>query len=151
MGLRVEIRMEGMDTLTGRIDAMAGWFRRPDWRPVQDYLLRAVADQFSSEGRRFDTPWAPLNPAYRARKARDGYSTQILVRTGRMKGKFMERRGVQRTANGIRLRWNLPPYAIFHQEGTSRMPARPIVKVTPRDEQAIRDMMADQLQARWSR
>jgi hypothetical protein len=86
-----------------------------------------MARQFASEGRAEGTPWPELSPAtLRRQRAR----TPILYKTGALlrslgepgaAGHVEELEGYSLTL-GSRL-----PYALYHQTGTRRLPARPII------------------------
>jgi len=94
---------------------------------VADDCREMIARQFASEGRAEGTPWPELSPAtLRRRHAR----TPILYKTGALlrslgepgaAGHVEELEGYSLTL-GSRL-----PYALYHQTGTRRLPARPII------------------------
>lgn len=94
---------------------------------VADDFREMIAQQFASEGRAEGTPWPELAPAtLRRRQA----NTPILYKTGALlrslrepgaAGHVEELEGYSLTL-GSRL-----PYAVFHQTGTRRLPARPII------------------------
>jgi len=71
-----------------------------------------VKQGFERESEPFGAPWAPL-------KRRTG---KILQDTGRLKNSFTPRA----TADGFRIVTNVA-YAQYHQRGTRRMVARPLV------------------------
>lgn len=102
---------------------------------VQDALGRA----FDSEGASSGSLWAPLSEAYRLWKARHYPGRGILVRTGRLRASLTGSGGDSiRVVAGRRgeVGTNVP-YAIFHQGGTSRMPARPIIRLSSKDRAAM--------------
>jgi phage gpG-like protein len=94
---------------------------------VADDFREMMARQFASEGRAEGTPWPELSPAtLRRQRAR----TPILYKTGALlrslaepgaAGHVEELEGYSLTL-GSRL-----PYALYHQTGTRRLPARPII------------------------
>jgi phage gpG-like protein len=94
---------------------------------VADDFREMIGQQFASEGRAEGTPWPELSPAtLRRRRAR----TPILYKTGALlrslgepgaAGHVEELEGYSLTL-GSRL-----PYALYHQTGTRRLPARPII------------------------
>ena len=94
---------------------------------IADDFREMMAQQFASEGQAEGTPWAELAPStLRRRRAR----TSILYQTGALlrsltgpgaAGHVEELEGYSITL-GSRL-----PYASYHQSGTRRMPARPII------------------------
>ena len=100
-----------------------------DFRPFFDKEGRKIlrdefAEVFRSEGY---GEWAPLAESTLAQKRRMGYPDDILVATGALKRSYLALRGIRRTKFTLSYR---PPadvgYAIYHEEGTSRMPARPV-------------------------
>ena len=100
-----------------------------DFRPFFDRQGRKIlqdefAEVFRSEGY---GAWAPLAESTLAQKRRRGYPDDILVATGALKRSYLALRGIRRTKFSLSYR---PPadvgYAIYHEEGTSRMPARPV-------------------------
>lgn len=97
----------------------------PAWDIVANWFAEQERVQFATEGARWGQPWAPLKPATIAEKQRRGYPLSILVRTGELERSLsirslsIERLYPQRMTLGTRV-----PYAHFHQDGTSRMPAR---------------------------
>lgn len=96
-------------------------------------LVEAFAD--GGHQKRGGTKWAPLAASTRRRKQRRG-KTKILVNTGRLRNSLRVR--VRRNGSGVVLVFSADaPYAGFHQFGTSRMPARPVVEITASDEDRI--------------
>jgi phage gpG-like protein len=99
----------------------------PALQTIADDFREMIAQQFASEGRAGGTPWPPLAAATLRRK-RAGAA--ILFRTGALLeslrgpsgANHVEEIGPDTLTLGSRL-----PYAIFHQLGTRRMPARPII------------------------
>ena len=96
---------------------------------VADDFREMIARQFSSEGRTEGTPWPPLAPStLRRRPGKAGgpilQSTGALLRSLTAPGAagHVEQLEAQSLAIGTSL-----PYALFHQTGTRRMPARPII------------------------
>jgi len=115
----------------------------PALREIAEDFREMVAQQFASEGRAEQTPWPPrklAGGAARARSARprpaDG---PLLVRSGALRASLIGpsapehlEEADQRTLTlGSRL-----PYAMFHQTGTRRLPARPLLVLS--DERARR-------------
>lgn len=82
----------------------------------------AVQRQFETEGAYGGQPWAPLAPSTLRQKPA---GLQILVRTGKLRGSFRTRRVLPDM-----LEWGSDvAYGVYHMRGTSRMPARPPVKL----------------------
>lgn len=99
----------------------------PALRRIADDFRAMMARQFATEGWAEGTPWAERAPStLRRRRA----STSILYETGALlrsltepgaAGHVEELEGYSLTL-GSRL-----PYARYHQTGTRRMPARPLI------------------------
>ena len=118
-------------------DALAD--NAPALASVADDFREMLAQQFASEGRAGGTPWparvgaVPEPPSRRMAMQ----ASPLLVRTGALRdslttpgaaGRVEELDGGALTL-GTRL-----PYAMFHQLGTRRMPARPLIVLS--DERA---------------
>ena len=79
-------------------------------------MQSAIADRYVNEGRPLN--WAPLKPSTIAQKKKLGY-TKMLQRTGALK-KWSY------TVSGDEVKIHPSVfYAIFHEKGTTKMPARP--------------------------
>ncbi len=108
-------------------------------RQIVDTLEQRFAKAFATEGASSGSMWAPLSAGYRAWKLRAYPGRGILVRTGRLRGSLTSGGG-----GGIRVitprRGEIGtavPYARYHQSGTSRMPARPVIRLSPADREEI--------------
>lgn len=91
------------------VPAVTGWWRH----------------QFETEGQFAGHAWQPLTPAYAAAKARTHPGRGILVATGALKRAASAPRRAQ-TATSLTLAIDDPKLP-FHQEGTTKMPARPLI------------------------
>jgi phage gpG-like protein len=99
---------------------------------VADDLREMIGEQFSTEGAAGGTPWSPLATST-LRKSR-GLRSGILDLTGALKGSLTDpgAPGHVETTDGQQLLFGSElPYANFHQVGTRRMTARPIIVLTP--------------------
>jgi phage gpG-like protein len=102
---------------------------------IADDFREMIAQQFASEGQAEGTPWPPrkfssARSTRRGVQAGRGPASPLLIRTGALRdslttpgaaGPVEELEGYSITL-GSRL-----PYASYHQTGTRRMPARPII------------------------
>jgi phage gpG-like protein len=119
------------DALADNVPALAA---------VADDFREMVAQQFASEGRAEGTPWpARVGAGLAPPSRRTMRASPLLVRTGALRdslttpgaaGSVEELDGGSLTL-GTRL-----PYAMFHQLGTRRMPARPLIVLS--DERSQR-------------
>jgi phage gpG-like protein len=107
----------------------------PALQAIADDFRALIARQFATEGRAEGTPWPPRKrsrvgaglapPSKRATQA-----SPLLVRTGALRDSLIgpsalghvEELEAQSLTLGSRL-----PYALFHQLGTRRMAARPLI------------------------
>lgn len=94
-------------------------------------MLASIDENFSAQGRPF--PWAPLSPGYLRRKMRQGYSPNILQRTGRMMSSIVGVASKDRLEIGTAI-----PYAPFHQFGTRTMPMRKFLAFQDADLEDIK-------------
>jgi hypothetical protein len=84
-----------------------------------------MSDQFASEGGWGGAPWAPLSPAYAAEKARRFPGRSILIREGTLRRAASEMR--REVSPRTLTMWVDDPVAGYHQDGTTNMPARPLI------------------------
>jgi hypothetical protein len=99
--------------------------------PLADRMLRRHWD---SKGAAFGHPWAPLAESTLRSKMRRGTASKGILRDSDdlLRAMFSaSTRRVTPFANGARLRITPPEpiYALFHQLGTARMPARQVVPI----------------------
>ena len=105
----------------------------PALREIADDFREMIAQQFASEGSAGGTPWPPrksVGAARRFAQSGRGIASPLLVRTGALRDSLIglgaagnvEEIDARSLTLGTRV-----PYAIFHQLGTRRMPARPII------------------------
>jgi len=104
----------------------------PALEDIYQDFLEGERKQFESEGNTGSGGWAPLSPAYAAWKAQNFPGAPIMVRTGLLKESLLGNnpwsvKDIQPLGAtfGTRI-----PYAAYHQTGTRKMPARPLVQLT---------------------
>lgn len=125
--------LEGADALGRRYETI----RRKIVKPGQfarKYLAPLIRElfekRFNSEGRSGGGSWKRLTPRYAAYKALTFPGRKTLERTGQMRRSFTEARNryhVSRFRNGRIEVGSKLERAAWHQFGTSRMAARPIL------------------------
>ena len=104
-----------------------------------DYIVNEhIPAQFDAQG----TPkrWASLKEPYATRKREIWGNKPILVRTGRMRDGFRHETGRKsmRVVNRVTAgQSNRIPRWIFHQDGTPRMVARPMIQLTDDDRDEL--------------
>lgn len=102
----------------------------PVWPGVGDEVADAAGRQFASSGSEFGTPWAPLDPAYAARKKGGG---GILVLIGALRASLTGRpMAVEEYGPRSAVFGTDSQVARWHQGGTENMPARPVLRRTER-------------------
>jgi hypothetical protein len=106
---------------------------RPFWPKVVPIFVGWMRRQFETEGAWAGHPWAPLSPAYAARKARMyGPGKGILVAEGDLrKAASFPIRHATPTSLTLEIDWarykGEDVRLSWHQHGTERMPARPLL------------------------
>jgi len=111
-------------------------FSEPLQEMVDDFHKVIEPKQFSSEGSRGSHGWARLSTDYGAWKAKNYPGRKILVLTGLMQESLFgenpwaieEVKPLEMTV-GTKL-----PFALYHQQGTTKMPARPVIDLTESDK-----------------
>lgn len=102
----------------------------PAWEEVMQHLEELEDVQFSTEGALLSGGWAPLRPSTLARKSMAGHS--ILTETGALRASLAgedDADAIRRvTSEGLDFGTSVP-YAGFHQRGTRRMVARPLLEL----------------------
>jgi HK97 gp10 family phage protein len=82
-----------------------------------------IKKQFQTEGEAYGEEWQPVKEKYLQWKRRRGYSEKTLHKTGRLSQSFSSVVMPFEARIGTEI-----PYAIFHELGTRKMPARPFAK-----------------------
>ena len=90
-------------------------------KEAQEHLQNQVRKLFQTEGRSLKVHWEPVKPDYLEWKLRKGYSEKTLHRTTTLAQSFHGKVEEERLIFGTPVK-----YAMFHEYGTSKMPARPI-------------------------
>lgn len=113
---------------------------RPVFKDFGDYMLARIDDTFKAEG--LPRRWKPLAPATIRDKQRQGYGNKgILERTGRLRRGFrtvVTSRTLQ-ISNSVKVgRYNLFE---IHQFGTRTIPARPVIRQTKTERDALTRFM----------
>lgn len=106
---------------------------RPLWPIIEDDFYAQVKDQFKTEGEEGGAKWAPLSPDYAGYKEAHFPGTAILVRTGDLRASLTNPNDPNTVRIEERKTLTLGSrigYAIFHQTGTKKMPARPEIQLT---------------------
>lgn len=104
----------------------------PVWPKVGDYLAGEFTKQFDSEGAHFySRKWKPLEPNYLRWKIKHGYDPRRLHQTGAMRDSLTSRPMAVETYSASSATFGTnDPKAKWHQNGTTNMPRRQIIRVT---------------------
>lgn len=125
--MRVEVDVEGTDGYDRRLNQLAAGLAdlRPFWPKIVPLWIGWMAAQFATEGAFGGHPWQPLSPDYYAWKQKHYPGKGLLIREGNLRtaASLPER---DMTADSLTLRI-VDPKVRFHQEGTGRLPARPLI------------------------
>jgi len=110
-------------------------FTRP-FEQIADNFYEGEKEMFASQGGAAGG-WAALNPQYAEWKSRHFPGKPILQRTGAMMESFTGKSGPFSRFDLSPKRLEMgadDPKAGYHQKSTSKMPARPVVKLTGRQQ-----------------
>lgn len=103
-------------------------------RQIGIQLYGWVLRNFQQSGAMQQPPWAPLAPATLARKQKEGYSSQPLLRTGNLRQSFAPFADDSQAGVGARAAYGVD-YARIHETGSVSIPGRPPKRgmLPPRD------------------
>ena len=139
--LSVTIEQAGKDDAFRRLDALASALRDLSdmWPDVRDEFFTIEQEMFDSEGAsNASGGWEPLSAHYAAWKDAN-FGTPILQRTGTLMASLTsDAADVVMTADSLTVGTSIP-YAGYHQYGTSRMPARPVIDLSPANQERLID------------
>jgi phage gpG-like protein len=124
----VEIAVKGKGELIEAVSGIGedlGNLKGPFTDLAREVLTPMLAARFVNQG----PGWAPLNPVYAAWKAKAFPGRGILERSGKLRTAFSGGVGweIVVTNTSLQIDPTRTPYWRFHQYGTRRMPARPII------------------------
>lgn len=135
-----------MNELQTAIDDMRQTVATMDYSPVLTDFNTVLAEQhagmFAGQHDSTGTQWEPLKPFTIAKK---GHS-QILFESGDLRESLIHVGGpgnIAEVTPKTALFGTSIAYAMFHQEGTSRMPARPPVGISEESIDQLTNMVAD--------
>ena len=140
--MRFEVTVTGLGKAARIVEALHKPMKdmRPIWRAIRPVLQDAAEERFETQGTSDGQAWAPLTPAYAARKNATHPGRGILVRDGALRDSLTLENGpgqIYRETSKAMVWGTSDPKAPYHQHGTGRMPAREVLRVTARDEKDI--------------
>ncbi len=92
-------------------------------KQATEYAKAKIKWEFKLEAEATGEPWQELKEKTLKQKLNKGFSEKILHRTSSLKQSFFTKYEGGKGIVGTPIK-----YAIFHEEGTSKMPARPFMK-----------------------
>src|SRR4051812_4636616 len=136
-GFQLEWRIEGSEALSRRLEGLSANTKNltVPFRKSADMLIGVYSrDVFSTQGAIINKPWKRLSPYTVAQKARQGYPTDPLIRTGRMKRSF-----TSIVSSHQAVVYNTAPYFPYHQSAKPRiaLPRRPMMALAEAQKAAI--------------
>ena len=126
----LQITVSGMSQVTRNLGSIAKGFKnfRPIFEKIGDDFRKTQSAVFRSEGG-FEgrSGWVPLSPQYRLQKAKLYGGKPILQATGALRNSFTRKGGnhICQISNDRIILGSRDPKGGYHQNGTSKMPARP--------------------------
>ena len=133
----LKVTIDGQETLLRALGVVEksvhDW--RPAWEECEKLFYEIEGNQFASQGSRGGNPWVKLSEGYGKWKALHHPGKPLLVVDGTLRDSLQGKgdgaiRDIQ--PDSLTLGSSIP-YAAYHQRGTSRMPARPPMVITPSD------------------
>lgn len=152
--IKMNISLTGIKEFEESLNRMSTVTRdfTPELRDIGEWYIDFVTnDVFETDGQVIGEKWPELSDAYKRRKA-GVYKDK--ARAG-FKGKVYAGRGILEASGFMRTHWKLftasqyalitnqADYAIYHQNGTSKMPQRMFVKFDREREEHITKMFSD--------
>lgn len=119
--IKIEINRDQVDRLLKQYGSKLRNLEKP-LAGFGNYFLVETEKQFVTETDPEGNKWADLAPSTLAQKRRLGYPDDILTRTGKMRKSAIAIASAKTLVITMR-----SEYAIYHQEGTSKMPQRKIL------------------------
>lgn len=107
----------------------------PVWDKIADRFTELQGRNFDSEGATMSGGWTPLSPDYGKWKATHHPGKKILDLGGDLRESLAGKLGVRELTRKSMTVGTQIPYASYHQNGTSKMPARRLIGDVPVPEQ----------------
>ena len=112
-----------------------------DWESLAPTVAEAVDNIFASEGR---GQWPQLSEAYARWKAKNYPGKGILELTGAYRTAVTQigsaHNVLETTDNSLTYGVEGLDYPVFHESGTNRLPARPVIDLLAEDEDLLREI-----------
>ena len=112
-----------------------------DWSSLAPLIAEAADNIFASEGR---GAWPQLSEAYARWKAKNYPGKGILELTGAYRTAVTQigsaHNVLETTDNSLTYGVEGLDYPVFHESGTNRLPARPVIDLLAEDEDLLREI-----------
>lgn len=147
--ITVNLEITGLEKATSQVDELAEKMKDMS-KPLKeagDYLMEFfMMDVYGTQGSALGKKWAPLTPKYAAEKFKKWGWRPILVASGKMSESYSLKVAsdyllISNDAKNDRGDY----YAAYHQEGTSKMVARPIMKFPRKQLQGVTDIIVNHI------
>lgn len=148
MAVRIRLDINGVEKTDESLTRFGARARdlRPAWDEIADSFGRWMTRQFDSQGSYSTGRWAPLSPQYGKYKASHFPGTRILQRTSQLRNQLTQQPfGVDVREPGYLILGAALKIANYHQDGTSRMPQRQIIKLFPAERTRWRKIIQKHL------
>jgi phage gpG-like protein len=139
--IRMEIQLDGIAEVQGSLDRVQDVMRsfEPELRDIGEWYIDFLQnDVWETEGAVFNESWADLDPEYALAKSEKYPGRGILEASGKMRTSWK-----LYTTSRYALIENQMDYAIYHQEGTGKMPQRMMVKLDREREDKIMELFKE--------
>src|SRR4051794_28197177 len=137
MSFQISWTIEGRTELSRRLEGLSAGTHNltVPFRKSADMLIGVFSkDVFSTQGAVIGQKWARLSPYTVAQKARLGFPSDPLVRTGKMQRSF-----TSIVASDQAVIYNTAPYFPYHQSNQARkkLPRRPMMALAEAQKQSV--------------
>lgn len=137
--LNVQFEIAGQKQLDRALGVWIGRITdlRGVWPDIRDDFIIGEKEQFKTQGGSGSGGWPKLSPVYEAWKNKKYPRRPLLVVNGRLRMSLTNKGSDDMVYEAGKLSLKLGtkvPYAIYHQTGTSKMPARPPIELTERQK-----------------
>jgi len=142
--MSITYRRDGIVQINEKLKRMGRAAKLRDfYQHIRTQFAKIEEAQFASLGARGGKKWAPLNPAYAARKRARVGAKPIMEYTGALKRSLTSASSpdmivlIKETSQGAHIELGSSiPYAQYHQTGRG-VPKRQLIKLTKADLQAL--------------
>lgn len=148
--MKITVEVKGTEKLIRQFDDVKKGFldlrQLGTWDLVQAEFYKIEKKQFASEGGSGKSgKWSALTPRYKAWKDKHFPGQPILQLTGKLMKDMTSSAGIVEKRQMELTLGTRQPYAQYHQRGTFKMKARPILDLTEAHEKQLTDPIRKKL------